>query len=134
MSKPLGTLESRKANACFQGVALQGLGKLGGWKASLANGLVRSLSGGDWIGGHVHITPTHLHFAPDLMHRMAVKDAAQYETAIALSEVTGLSTRWILAQKAIDLTLAGGGVFSVQCEGATALAGRLEAYVKAARA
>lgn len=134
MPKPPGTLESRKASARFDKVELKGLaGRLGGWKAKAANALTHQLTGGDWVGGHVHLTATHVHFEPDVLHRMAVRDADTLVSAIPLSGIEGVSTRWVIAQKAVDLALADGGVFSFICDGATALAARIAAMAGAAR-
>ncbi len=123
MAKPDGTLMSRKADAGFDRVELNGLvGRLGGWKAKVANGLTRQITGGDWVGGHAHLTADAVHFEPDFLHRIAIKDADTRTLCIPLSDVKDVTTRWVLARKAVDIHMGDGAVVSLVCEGATRFA------------
>ena len=123
MAKPDGTVMSRKADACFDRVELKGLaGKLGGWKAKVANGLTRQITGGDWVGGHAHLTADAVHFEPDFLHRLAIRDADDKTLCLPLSDVRDVTTRWVLARKAVDIHLGEGAVVSLICDGATPFA------------
>lgn len=134
MAKPDGTLFSHKVNARFDNVELKRATKLvAGWDGRLSMGLAKRLTGGDWISGHVHVTASALHFAPDMISRLAVKDAEAVSFSVPLKDVSAVSTRWVIANKAVELTLEDGHVILLLAVlGATRLAERIEAQISAA--
>ena len=88
MAKPVGTLFSHKVNARFDSVELKRVTNLiAGWDGRLSMGLAKRLTGGDWISGNVHVTDSALHFAPDMISRLAVKDAAPLTLCVPRARV-----------------------------------------------
>ena len=133
MPAPDAVVEKRLANALFKQAKISDLAaKALGSGGAAGLGAVEKLMGCLWVGGTAYLTPTTVEFHPNAINKLAHKDPEDLSVAIPLASVAGVTRRFGLGTKIIDIETEAG-VLSVRCYKSLTFAQAIGDAVKAAR-
>ena len=88
--------------------------------------IARKLVGGSWVGGNAWLTHETLRFRPNLVNRMAHRNAETLGIAIPLGDIRSVAERFGLATRIIDIETAAA-TLSLRCYRAQAFASAIDA-------